>query len=87
MPSQICHLAVALMVPLLQAVGSFRAFNQMMHCRKGEGGIEQELTDKRYIFQDYIAGERLRGLAWLSAWTVLAIWITDILNKDSPLAP
>lgn len=41
----------------------------------------------RYIFQDYIAGERLRGLAWLLTWTVLAIWITGVLNKDSPLAP
>ena len=49
--------------------------------------MDQELTDKRYIFQDYIAGERLRGLAWLLTWTVLAIWITGILNKESPLAP
>ena len=56
-------------------------------CREGEDELEQDLTDMRYIFQDYIAGERLRGLAWLLTWTVLAIWITGVLNKDSPLAP
>ncbi len=56
-------------------------------CRTEEEELQQELTDKRYIFQDYIAGERLRGLAWLLTWTVLAIWITGILNKESPLAP
>lgn len=56
-------------------------------CRTEEEDLEQDLTDKRYIFQDYIAGERVRGLAWLLTWTVMAIWITGILNKDSPLAP
>ena len=56
-------------------------------CREGEDELEQDLTDVRYVFQDYIAGERLRGLAWLLTWTVLAIWITGVLNKDSPLAP
>ncbi len=60
---------------------------QKLACREGEDGLEQDLTDVRYIFQDYIAGERLRGLAWLLTWTVLAIWITGVLNKDSALAP
>ncbi|CAK0752427.1 hypothetical protein CVIRNUC_002145 [Coccomyxa viridis] len=55
--------------------------------RQGKDELEQELTDKRYIFQDYIAAERLRGLAWLLTYTALAIWITGILNKDSALAP
>ncbi len=59
----------------------------MVPCRTEEEELQQELTDKRYIFQDYIASERLRGLAWLLTWTVLAIWITGILNKESPLAP
>ena len=60
---------------------------EVMSCRTGEQELEQDLTDKRYIFQDYIAGERVRGLAWLLTYTVLAIWITGVLNKDSPLAP
>jgi len=60
---------------------------EVMSCRTEGEELEQDLTDKRYIFQDYIAGERVRGLAWLLTYTVLAIWITGVLNKDSPLAP
>ena len=48
---------------------------------------QEELEVEKYIFQDYIVEERYRGLKWLFIATLGAIWVTGLLNKDSPLAP
>lgn len=48
---------------------------------------EEDLQREKYIFRDYIVEERYRGLNWLFIVTLMAIWVTGVLNKDSPLAP
>ncbi len=48
---------------------------------------QEKLEVEKYIFRDYIVEERYRGLKWLFIATLGAIWVTGVLNKDSPLAP
>ncbi|CAL8462334.1 g1867 [Coccomyxa elongata] len=48
---------------------------------------QEELEVEKYIFRDFIVEERYRGLKWLFIATLGAIWVTGVLNKDSPLAP
>lgn len=45
------------------------------------------LEQERFIMKDFIVEERWRGLSWLAAATFFAVWITGVLNKESPLAP
>jgi hypothetical protein len=48
---------------------------------------KEELEKEKYIFRDFIVEERYRGLKWLFTATLMAIWVTGVLNKDSALAP
>ena len=48
---------------------------------------QEDLEKEKYIFRDFIVEERYRGLNWLFVTTLMAIWVTGVLNKDSPLAP
>ncbi|BDA46193.1 hypothetical protein COCOBI_08-2850 [Coccomyxa sp. Obi] len=54
---------------------------------KGTVPSQEELEVENYIFRDYIVEERYRGLKWLFLATLGAIWVTGVLNKESPLAP
>jgi hypothetical protein len=48
---------------------------------------KEELEEEKYIYRDYIIEERSRGLSWLLLATGMAVWLTGILNKESPLTP
>lgn len=63
----------------------------MLVCR-AQGKVDtvpakELLEQEKFIMRDFIVEERWRGLSWLTAATFFAIWITGVLNKDSPLAP
>lgn len=48
---------------------------------------QETLERERAVLKPYIKAERYRGLSWLAAITLLAIWCNGVLNKDNPLAP
>lgn len=47
----------------------------------------ERLEEERAALKPYIRAERYRGLSWLAAITIFAIWCTGVLNKENPLAP
>jgi len=63
---------------------SFRKANSS---EEGMVPSKEDLRREKYIFRDNIVEERYRGLNWLVVVTLMAIWVTGVLNKDSPLAP
>ncbi len=80
--------------PFKNIVCNFRMYQIIAISRRagsisGEETVpsQEDLQVEKYIFRDYIVDERYRGLKWLSIITLMAIWVTGVLNKDSPLAP